>query len=105
MKDQTRQKATYLGVGVGFVLFAIYGLLPGSFLGGVAGLGLAGALLGTPVEAGIIARTMVAAGMLAGVMLSGLVFVSVSAVAGWLAGTLIDTVKRTGRAALAAGAR
>ena len=57
MKDTTYTKSlTYVGAGAGVVLFAIFGLLPGSFLGGVMGLNLAGSLLGTPVVSGILAR-------------------------------------------------
>ncbi|UCG78059.1 MAG: hypothetical protein JSV21_10935 [Nitrospirota bacterium] len=98
MKERMTQKMTYLGVGVGLVLFAIYGLLPGSFIGGIAGLGVAGLLFGTPVEPGILARMIIALSMLLGVMVSGLIFVTGSSAIGWAVGKLIDTI-RTGKAA------
>lgn len=98
MRKNIGNKAAYLGAGAGIILFAIYGLLPGSFLGGTAGLGIAGSIFGTPVEPGIISRIIVTASMLIGVMVSGLIFVTASAVAGWTVGNIVgflsDGVKR-----------
>jgi hypothetical protein len=93
MKERMAQKMTYLGLGIGLVLFAIYGLLPGSFLGGVAGLGIAGMLMGTPVEPGIVARVIVAVSMMVGVMIAGLICVVATSTVGWLIGTAIDTLR------------
>lgn len=93
MKERMTQKTTYLGLGIGLVLFAIYGLLPGSFLGGVAGLSIAGMIFGTPVEPGIISRMLIAVSMLLGVMVSGLIFVVSTSTVGWLVGTGIDTLR------------
>src|SRR5512137_1950080 len=71
MKDTTyTKKMAYMGAGCGVVLFAVFGLLPGSFLGGVMGLNLAGIVFGTPVGTGILPRMIVAASMLIGVMVS-----------------------------------
>ena len=57
MKDTTyTKKLAYMGAGCGVVLFAVFGLLPGSFLGGVMGLNIAGILFGTPVGAGLLPR-------------------------------------------------
>jgi len=95
MKERIAQKTTYLGIGIGLVLFAIYGLLPGSFIGGVAGLSMAGALFGTPVEPGIVARVIIALSMLTGVMVSGIVFLTISSAGGWLVGTVIDSIRGT----------
>ena len=93
MKDSRySKKLAYMGAGCGVVLFAIFGLLPGSFLGGVMGLNIAGTLFGVPVTAGIVSRLIVAASMVVGVMVSGIIFITASAVAGWLAGTAIDAV-------------
>ena len=53
MKDTNyKKKLAYMGAGCGVVLFAVFGLLPGSFLGGVMGLNIAGTIFGTPVGAG-----------------------------------------------------
>jgi len=89
MKTNTK-KLAYLGAGCGIVLFAIYGLLPGSFLGGVMGLNIAGSILGTPVASGIVSRLIVAASMVTGVMVSGVIFLTAFATAGWLAGALVE---------------
>jgi len=86
------RKLTYIGAGCGIVLFAVFGLLPGSFLGGVMGLNLAGTLLGVPVTSGVISRVIVAVSMIVGVMVSGIMFVTASSLAGWLAGTVVDAV-------------
>jgi hypothetical protein len=44
MKTTLSRKTAYIGAGAGLVLFAIFGLLPGSLLGGAAGIKLAGML-------------------------------------------------------------
>jgi len=86
------KKLAYMGAGCGVVLFAIFGLLPGSFLGGVMGLNIAGTLFGMPVASGIVSRLIVAASMVVGVMVSGIIFITASSVAGWLVGTAVDAV-------------
>jgi len=84
MKDRTYTKSlTYIGAGAGVVLFAVFGLLPGSFLGGVMGLNLAGSLLGTPVASGVVARLIVAASMVLGVMVAGIMFITAASTLGW----------------------
>ena len=93
MKDtRYTKKLAYMGAGCGVVLFAVFGLLPGSFLGGVMGLNIAGTLLGVPVTSGILSRVIVAASMVVGVMVSGIMFITASATAGWLVGTVIDAL-------------
>ena len=90
MKNTLSRKATYIGAGAGLVLFAIFGLLPGSLLGGAAGLKFAGMLFTLPLEAGIISRTIVLASMLMGVMVSGIAIVTATSTTGWLLGRAID---------------
>jgi len=93
MKDtRYSRKLMYMGAGCGIVLFAIFGLLPGSFLGGVMGLNIAGTILGIPVTSGVVARLIVAASMVAGVMVSGIIFITASSLAGWLIGTAVDAL-------------
>ena len=94
MKDTTyTKKLAYMGAGCGVVLFAVFGLLPGSFLGGVMGLNIAGIFFGTPVGAGMAPRIIVAASMVVGVMISGMMFIMASTTLGWLAGTVVDAIK------------
>ena len=86
------KKLAYIGAGCGIVLFAVFGLLPGSFLGGVMGLNIAGTLLVVPVSSGVISRLIVAVSMMAGVMVSGIMFVTASSLGGWLVGTVVDAL-------------
>lgn len=92
MKTNYSKKMMYIGAGCGVVLFAVFGLLPGSFLGGVMGLNLAGMLLGMPVTSSLLSRLIVAASMVLGVMVSGIMFITASSLAGWLIGTIADTL-------------
>jgi len=94
MKDtRYSTKLAYIGAGCGVVLFAVFGLLPGSFLGGVMGLNIAGTLLGVPLASGVLSRLIVAASMIIGVMVSGIMFITASSIAGWLIGTVVDAVR------------
>lgn len=86
------KKLTYIGAGCGVVLFAVFGLLPGSFLGGVMGLNIAGMLLGLPLASGVVSRLIVAASMVTGVMVSGIMFITASSLAGWIVGTVVDAI-------------
>jgi hypothetical protein len=90
MKTTLSKKAAYLGAGAGLVLFAIFGLLPGSLLGGAAGIKFAGMLFGLPLEPGIISRSLVLLSMLAGVLVSGIAIVTAASTAGWLVGTALE---------------
>ncbi len=89
-----KEKLIFIGTGAGLVLFAIYGLLPGSFLGGVMGLNLTGLLFGYPVTGTILSRTIVAMSMLLGVMITGLAYLIAGSVLGWCIGSVIDAVKK-----------
>jgi len=90
MNTTLSRKTAYIGAGAGLVLFAIFGLLPGSLLGGAAGIKVAGMLFGLPLESGIIQRMIVLASMLVGVMVSGITIVTATASMGWLAGSVLE---------------
>lgn len=90
----------YIGAGMGLVLFAVVGLLYGSFLGGILGLNIAGTLFGMPVPSALAARLIVGLSMLMGVLAAGIVFIAGSTILGWLVGYAIDSL-RTGRPAAA----
>jgi hypothetical protein len=92
MEKRFSKKMTYLGAGVGLVLFAIFGLLPGSMLGGAMGLNIAGLIFGTPVTSNVLPRIIVGVSMLMGVMVAGIIFVFGCSTAGWLLGTVIDAL-------------
>ncbi len=90
MKTSISRKAAYIGAGAGLALFALFGLLPGSLLGGAAGLNIAGWLFGLPVSPGLISRAIVLLSMLIGVLVAGIVMVTASTTVGWLVGKLIE---------------
>ena len=95
-KMKTREMAkrmAYIGAGAGLVLFAVIGLLPGSFIGGVIGLNIAGSLFGMQVSSSLLPRLIVGLSMLMGVMVSGIIFITGSTVAGWLIGYVIDSLR------------
>ena len=90
MKNPLTRKTSYIGAGAGLVLFAIFGLIPGSLIGGAAGLKFAGVLFSLPIEAGIISRAIVLASRLLGVVVSGIAIVTATSTTGWLLGRVID---------------
>ncbi len=92
------KKGLYVGAGAGLVMFAILGLLPGSFIGGVIGLNIVGSIFGTPVEASILSRIVVGLSMVLGILIAGIVFVAGTSIIGWLTGLAIDII-RHGKAA------
>ncbi len=87
------KRGLYIGTGTGLVLFCVAGLLPGSFLGGVAGLKITGALLGTPVGATMLSRVLVGVSMLLGVGMAAVICTMGSAVGGWLLGRAVDAIR------------
>jgi small-conductance mechanosensitive channel len=90
MKNTIAKKGAYIGAGAGLVLFAIFGLLPGSLMGGAAGINIAGWFFGLPLEPGLISRAIVLVSMLVGVLVAGIVMVTATTTVGWLIGRLVD---------------
>ncbi len=90
MKTTLARRTAYIGAGAGLVLFALFGLLPGSLLGGAAGIKVAGMLFGLPLDPGIISRSIVLLSMLVGVLVSGIAVVTAASTTGWLIGSVID---------------
>jgi small-conductance mechanosensitive channel len=90
MKNSMARKGAYIGAGAGLVLFAIFGLLPGSLLGGAAGINVAGWLFGLPLEPGLISRAIVLVSMLLGVLVAGIAIVTATSTVGWLAGRVME---------------
>lgn len=87
-------KCTYLGIGAGLVLFALFGFYPGSLLGGAIGVKMIGILLGFPLETGIVSRTVVLASMLVGIVVSVVMMVTATSSLGWIIGKVVDTALR-----------
>ncbi len=90
MKNSISRKAAYIGAGSGLALFTIFGLLPGSLLGGAAGIKFAGMLFGLPLDAGMLSRVIVLASMLVGVLVAGIAIVTATSAAGWLLGRVVQ---------------
>lgn len=91
MKTTIARKTAYIGAGAGLVLFALFGLLPGSLLGGAMGINIAGWLFGLPLQPGLLSRLIVLASMLVGVLVSGIVIVTASSTVGWLVGRVLES--------------
>lgn len=103
--NETIKKAVYIGAGAGLVLFAFMGFLPGSFIGGVIGLKIAGSIVGIPLEATLLPRLIVGACMLFGIVIAGMVFVVSASLLGWAAGYAIGAVRHGRAAGIEAGAK
>ncbi len=89
------KRGLYVGTGAGIILFALVGLLPGSFIGGFIGLKMAEAIFGVAMAGTIMARVLVAVSMMAGVMVSAVAFVFGAGVMGWAAGYAFEALKRS----------
>ncbi len=90
MKTTISRKTAYIGAGAGLVLFAIFGLMPGSLLGGTMGINIAGWLFGLPLQPGLLARIIILASMLIGVLVTGIVIVTATSTVGWLVGRVLE---------------
>jgi len=95
MKTMIARKTAYIGAGAGLVLFALFGLMPGSLLGGAMGINIAGWLFGLPLKSGLISRIIVLASMLIGVLVSGIAIVTATSAVGWLVGKVLESGART----------
>ena len=91
MKTTTAKKTAYIGAGAGLVLFALFGLMPGSLLGGVMGINVAGWFFGLPLQPGLVARVIVLASMLLGALVAGIVMVTATSTVGWLVGKVLES--------------
>ncbi len=91
MKTTIARKTAYIGAGIGLALFALFGLMPGSLLGGAMGINIAGWLFGLPLQPGLISRIIVLASMLIGVLVAGIVIVTATSTVGWLVGKMLES--------------
>lgn len=94
MKERLSNRLGFIGAGAGLALFAIFGLMPGAFLGGMLGLNMANNVFGMPALPTLMPRMFVVVGMLTGVMVTGLIFVISGASLGWLIGLAVDSMSR-----------
>ena len=90
MKNTLARKTAYIGAGAGLALFAFFGFLPGSLLGGAMGINIAGWFFGLPLDPGLISRVIVLVSMLIGVLVTGIVMVTGTVTIGWLVGKVLE---------------
>jgi len=90
MPHKWTQATTFIGAGVGLVIFCFFGLLPGSFLGGAMGLSLAGKIFGLPLSPTLLPKMIIAASMAFGAVLFGLVITFIFAALGSLGGVFLE---------------
>jgi hypothetical protein len=88
MKHRGRiaKKFGLVGAGVGLTLFALFGLLGGSLIGGAVGLDIVNSLFHEAAGESLLSRVVVGASMLAGVIVSGIFFVVSCSTVGWALG-------------------
>ena len=85
-KTEPTYKGMMAGAVAGIIIFAIVGLFPSSFIGGVIGLNIAGYLFGVPIGTELLARAIVGTTMFLGVAITGLAFILITSLIGWLLG-------------------
>jgi hypothetical protein len=102
MKISKSKQGAYVGAGAGLVLFGLFGLLPGSLIGGAMGISAAGMLFGLPLEPGLFSRMILLGSMLLGVMISGIMIIAAASSIGWFVG---QTMSMTVHNSLAAAER
>ena len=87
--NEMSKKGLVIGAGIGVVLFAIIGFLPGSFIGGVVGMNIAG----MPLEPTIGTRMIMALSMVFGILVAGFLCVTGTALVGWIMGRIVGHVR------------
>ena len=92
--ERLSTKLAYLGGGIGIGLFAVFGLLNASFIGGIFGINIVGSLFGYPIPSTLFARMIIAFSMLTGVMVTGMLFIIAGMLSGWLLGTAMSQLNR-----------
>ena len=83
----------YTGAGAGIAVFALYGFLPSSFLGGIVALNMLGAWVSPVATAGVVERFVVALFMGLSVLLAACAAGFAGGACGRLVGTALDRVR------------
>jgi len=95
MNTSLSRKGAYIGAGAGLVVFVLFGLLPGSLLGGAAGIKAAGLLFGLPLQPSVMSRAIILLSMLVGVAAAGVMITAASSTTGWLIGRALAALSHT----------
>lgn len=91
IKD-TRKAGLYFGSFIGLLFFALNGLIPSVYGGGMFGLTLAASLFGNPPGSELLPRLIVALFMIFGTMVAGTVYTLGTGAIGWLIGNMIHII-------------
>jgi hypothetical protein len=94
----TRKTFTLVGAGIGLAAFLALGLLPALLYGGYAGVLLAAGLVGAPVQATWLVRTLVVLGMVLGATSVAALFTVAGAAAGAAVSILVGAAERSPKA-------
>ncbi len=86
MHAKWTQAALYAGAGAGIILFILFGLLPGSFLGGAIGLTVAGTIFGRPLSPALLPKIIIVCSMAAGALVFAVSIIFTCALLGKIAG-------------------
>jgi uncharacterized protein involved in cysteine biosynthesis len=81
---------TFSGAGLGFLAYLVLGVIPGLLYGGYAGLFMAGAMFGTPVESTLVVKGIT----FGGILLGGLASLFIFLVAGAFLGSVTALIAR-----------
>jgi len=91
-KNDMMAAGTKIGAVTGIILFAVFGLVPGAYLGSYAAIAALAAMTGGPVEPTLIMRMLIVVGALVGIGVSALVGIVGGALAGTGLGYVADAV-------------
>lgn len=83
---------------IAFVFLLIYGILPGSFMGGIAGLKAAGAVLGQHTGFDLVMRLFVLAGIIVSFLVLAVISMFVTMVVSKIVGNQIKRLTASGNA-------
>lgn len=95
MKDTTKNmtnSGTKIGIVAGIVVFALFGMVPGAYLGSYAALAVLASMSGGTVEPTLIMRALIVVGALIGVGMSAIGSIVSCALAGAGLGFVADAL-------------
>ena len=90
MERKKSKTFAYVGAGIGLTLFALFGLMYGSFFGGIIGLQISGQLFESATEFGMLQKIVVLLGVLFGVLLAAIACVAGSSLICYFIGSVAD---------------
>jgi len=81
-RKNTMAAGTRIGAVAGMILFAVFGLVPGAYIGSFGAVSMLAAITGGPVEPSLIMRLLIVVGALVGVGVSAVIGIVGGAIAG-----------------------